>query len=501
MIISSPLMRPKLMEMDNVIKSIYNYVFSSDKSTAIFILGDHGMTDSGNHGGSSPEEIDTACLVIMNQMLLPKKPVPDVIDQLDIAPIIASLFGVPIPKDNVGRVAPSFLHSLDPKTKMKHLVNNLSQLASGGATVAIEDVIDCYQSNCTFVDCDNCIHVAESRIREAQKHLSSNVGSYNLPVLLACLFISFMTIMFMFSRGSYSSNVLPMVLYCLSVFSSSFIEEEHEIWNHLIPMLIMTSKNKPLLTKTLALFAARALRYWNSNGYEYRSFPDMKVFLTKHPGLMFSLLAASLIYCSKGNGSFLQISKLSLSGLIFMYKLDWTKSSYLGRIIISGTLILALFDSRSLYLLLMAVQKAHNALPFVLLELINSTIDHSDVTVALLHYSYFSLGMSNLITSIDLSNSYIGLTDYEPAWVALMTFIISFSGPIHALITCNYIVNLSDAMTWRSAVQFSVMLCCFIQRHHISIWTVFTPRLLFEALWTMFYILAAFYMKMRLINK
>ncbi|CAN0531467.1 unnamed protein product, partial [Scytosiphon promiscuus] len=34
-----------------------------DDDTVVFVLGDHGMTEDGNHGGATPEETGAALLV------------------------------------------------------------------------------------------------------------------------------------------------------------------------------------------------------------------------------------------------------------------------------------------------------------------------------------------------------------------------------------------------------------------------------------------------------
>ena len=49
-------MVPKQQEMDAVVKQIYEAMATKDylNSTLLVLLGDHGMNDAGNHGGSAP---------------------------------------------------------------------------------------------------------------------------------------------------------------------------------------------------------------------------------------------------------------------------------------------------------------------------------------------------------------------------------------------------------------------------------------------------------------
>ncbi|KAL5714263.1 hypothetical protein ACHQM5_016248 [Ranunculus cassubicifolius] len=128
------LMLPKLKEMDEVIKQIHekkvlNHSHHSGQ-TLLVVLSDHGMTDSGNHGGSSFEETDSLALFIglgakdrdytsatCNEAF-----------QVNIAPTLALLFGVPIPKNNVGVLMSETFSSLSEDQQLRALELNSWQL-------------------------------------------------------------------------------------------------------------------------------------------------------------------------------------------------------------------------------------------------------------------------------------------------------------------------------------------------------------------------------------
>jgi ethanolamine phosphate transferase 2 subunit G len=118
-------MIPKHMEMDHVVRSIFGAMSRLPHlNTTLFILcGDHGMTEAGNHGGAGPGETSTA-LVFLSSRLRPlapsgrKCPVTpqggqyefySMVDQADMAPTISSLLGLPVPRNNLGVLLPSFL--------------------------------------------------------------------------------------------------------------------------------------------------------------------------------------------------------------------------------------------------------------------------------------------------------------------------------------------------------------------------------------------------------
>ncbi|PIA56333.1 hypothetical protein AQUCO_00700574v1 [Aquilegia coerulea] len=128
---NSVLMTPKLKEMDEVIKRIH-LTISDDHhgQTLLVVVSDHGMTDSGNHGGSSYEETDSLALFIGLGYKAPDyaSATCNAVFQVDIAATLALLFGVPIPKNNVGVVIAETFNSLTEDHQLRALELNSWQL-------------------------------------------------------------------------------------------------------------------------------------------------------------------------------------------------------------------------------------------------------------------------------------------------------------------------------------------------------------------------------------
>ncbi|XP_077213618.1 alkaline-phosphatase-like family protein isoform X2 [Tasmannia lanceolata] len=130
----SVLMAPKLKEMDEVIKKIHMSTIlhqnSHDKRTLLMIVSDHGMTNGGNHGGSSYEETDSLALVIGLGSRVPNSPLAtyDTTFQVDIAPTLALLFGVPIPKNSVGVLIAGIFDSMTDEQLLRAMELNSWQL-------------------------------------------------------------------------------------------------------------------------------------------------------------------------------------------------------------------------------------------------------------------------------------------------------------------------------------------------------------------------------------
>ncbi|CAL8317983.1 unnamed protein product [Lota lota] len=99
-----PAMGHKLTQMDGVIRAVMERL---QNDTLLVVMGDHGMTDTGDHGGESQKETDAALFLYSPTPLFPGPPSqsePEVVPQTDLVPTLALLLGAPIPYSNVGQV-------------------------------------------------------------------------------------------------------------------------------------------------------------------------------------------------------------------------------------------------------------------------------------------------------------------------------------------------------------------------------------------------------------
>ncbi|KAI8536396.1 hypothetical protein RHMOL_Rhmol10G0253800 [Rhododendron molle] len=151
---SSVFMGSKVKEMDEVIKMIHlstkQFQDNDQGRTLLVVLlppgclpwwlvmhyglqmvvSDHGMTENGNHGGSSYEETDSLVLLVGLKPKASDYPLVtrSTIHQVDISPTLALLFGVPIPKNNVGMMIAEAFDSLTDDQKLRILELNSWQL-------------------------------------------------------------------------------------------------------------------------------------------------------------------------------------------------------------------------------------------------------------------------------------------------------------------------------------------------------------------------------------
>ncbi|GAB1865544.1 GPI ethanolamine phosphate transferase 3 [Camponotus japonicus] len=98
-----PEMARKLNDTNTLIKEI---VASLEKDMMLFVVGDHGMTETGDHGGDSSNEVEAALFVYSTTPLMKGFPIDNdnSVNQIDLVPTLASILGTPIPFSNLGSV-------------------------------------------------------------------------------------------------------------------------------------------------------------------------------------------------------------------------------------------------------------------------------------------------------------------------------------------------------------------------------------------------------------
>ncbi|XP_063152018.1 GPI ethanolamine phosphate transferase 3 isoform X1 [Candoia aspera] len=98
-----PEMAKKLSQMDEMLWSLVDRL---ENDTLLLVAGDHGMTETGDHGGESEEELDAALFVYSKAPLFQDLPPeePETVPQVNLVPTLALLLGVPVPYSNIGEV-------------------------------------------------------------------------------------------------------------------------------------------------------------------------------------------------------------------------------------------------------------------------------------------------------------------------------------------------------------------------------------------------------------
>ncbi|KAH0561166.1 hypothetical protein KQX54_013914 [Cotesia glomerata] len=119
-----PEMTRKLNEINELINEIISAI---DNHTVFFVIGDHGMTDTGDHGGDSDDEIEAGLFIYSKSSL--QNPIEGqnrkTLNQIDIVPTLASILGIPIPFSNIGSLISDALPVVSETSDVSHTLHAL----------------------------------------------------------------------------------------------------------------------------------------------------------------------------------------------------------------------------------------------------------------------------------------------------------------------------------------------------------------------------------------
>lgn len=601
----NPFMAAKQVEMDGIIKRIYNSV---DDETLVVVAGDHGMNEAGNHGGSSAGETSAALTFLSKglifeerQPLLPLPVSPDYnyfkrIQQSDLVPSLAALLGFPIPKNSLGIVLPDLLPLWEESDAQTVLAQNVYQLSH-----ILESSFPREDTNCSNLNniesiqrlyClkDNIIEQNFSDIisvydflKQAQSVLSRASSNYNTTHLfIGVVITSLAAIISTYSAISlklrYSLRFLMVFiffLYGLLMFGSSLVEEEHHFWywmgtGTVVWLYIVAARKKfrDGVNWIICLALVRLIRAWNQTGQKYAGGPDVAKALASeqyssylwfliiiHYGSLieklwkgslielppmagftfsFTTIVASLAFkvnmafeSGENIPSLLQILKMSSDDpqhLIRLAQLSFFCIISCGLYEFSKFFFPSEDPNRNpltdlsyiFEVFLITMTRTYNIPLFILFNLLRANLTKafsgfyqskqdtivliSIFTLLLQHFTFFAFGNSNSLASIDLSNAYNGVSSYNVVLVGILTFIGNWIGPLYWSVTGSSMIleipslrsdKMSDSLALKITVgqmlfsigTLGVLLSCLILRHHLFIWTVFSPKLLYAAAW------------------
>uniref|UniRef100_A0A8C1YAT4 Phosphatidylinositol glycan anchor biosynthesis class G n=1 Tax=Cyprinus carpio TaxID=7962 RepID=A0A8C1YAT4_CYPCA len=607
----SSLIGPKLMEMDDIIKKIHASLISKESEgtlpNLLVLCGDHGMSETGSHGGSSEPEINTP-LVLISPTFRRKCDFTHnkhfCKSQVDLTPTLALGLGLPISKNSVGDLIPAVFEELSLREQLRLLQINGHQVSR-----LLQD------SNPTFHKEDGYeqFHVAEKSHGSWMKlyldgnrsEVLSNMGKKVLKQYLEALKANIW-------GSDWTLSELDVLLligtvgHTLSLGSSSFIEEEHQTWYFLLntlclaifqdvcrkyfreqrgeeevegPLLPSSTEKGPsfspalelgmslgsekwlaLATPLLTLTCCRLLRSLNQTRVQWAHLPDFGHQLNSgdHKAFLSLLVAVSLVlifllvqhHCSL-------VSKIALAlGLLGVYSyraavgnvlFPWqhrsrypspskgTVEAQFIYVFVLGILFTGLKDllrlqvmssavesrrlkSRGLWevysgmvLLVALLFRAHNLptlaccllIQTIMAQFIWKKLHYDAAQTTIMHYwfgqaFFYFQGNSNNIGTVDISVGFVGLESYVEAPAVFLTTLSTYAGPL--LWACHLLCFLSSqrdravmglghgsycfALLRSIPAVFYIVLVTLL-RYHLFIWSVFSPKLLYEAMHTL----------------
>ncbi|KAG7855131.1 hypothetical protein KL919_004898 [Ogataea angusta] len=600
---ASASMPAKQREMDSVIRRIFESAVKKDDNTLFVVMGDHGMNEVGNHGGSSIGEVSAGLLLVSskfrNLQSAQKAPIPrnadfdyfDRIDQIDLVPTLSTLLGLKIPINNLGTFMHNLLPLYTPKDKLNVLIKNALQL---------KVLTDKSRNKVTSLDSEidvSSVSALLDFLHDSKRELSKTSSDYNYTDIFyglagyAFTALLSLVLFFTYHRGCLLEacvDLLFFILYAVNFFGSSMIEEEHHLWWFFTTLFVatITVKSKSFYSTTL-LICLRLLKAWNNSGQKNNIKSNMKIatFVASlssdiGPVVVAFLIASTLAtYCFyvtegatvKGNGDgtimrfvtfvstsllcFITFSTKFLSYLSETYDLksgfkeipDWCSSyiQWIGQRL--GTTetntinqqLFSLFNKVWLVTLAFHLLKplffkisklpdpAHNYTRLILTtftQLLISQTNFNNVpifflllvillsfqklvplsslnaislfTILMQNLSFFQFGFTNSLSSVDLTNSFNGLSSYNMIISGLLTFVCNWAAPIFWSLAYLHLTLKPDGRNWErlyhrllvtltfySVSGLILILSCYNLRFHLFIWTVFSPKILYFLSW------------------
>ncbi|ORY63496.1 GPI ethanolamine phosphate transferase [Pseudomassariella vexata] len=308
----------------------------------------------------------------------------------------------------------------------------------------------------------------------------------------------------------------------------------------------------------LVLTVVRLIRGWNQTGQKFAGEPDIvKLFLASNPQLLWCLIIGTYwmvaVQLLRGFGYLPSAVSFPLSiGLVasaVSFKLAFTnedapelvigfarsvldildgpslvtraRAVFFGLVLAAVCPVYVLATHRSRNLRLKAIRTLHhlctllaltqsratNIPLFLLLQVLHMFLEHLNLdtveittsSLLLQLASFFAMGGSNAISSIDLSSAYNGVSDYNVVAVGVLTFISNWAGPVWWTSATSLLLLQNQARNggnvykqhvglltvFTTASLAFVMAACTALRTHLFIWTVFSPKYLYSMAWSL----------------
>jgi ethanolaminephosphotransferase len=496
---------PKLQRLDRAVADLHALLEGSKEKYLIAVVSDHGMNDAGNHGGGSEAET-SAVFAFVGAGAASSATAgwrrPDV-RQVDLAPTLAYLWGLPVPKFCAGVVIPGVISRLlgegaEREARERSALQRARLLSASSTSSTAPSLSDLLEE---------ADAVRGARLEAAERRLAVAADSLapspvNAAVLFSSLLSAFSGAMLVLVAWPGGGGGLPAkALSCLPglaiFFSSSFVEEEHLVW-YLVAstMLLVSGLTRGGAPLVVAAALLRGLRAWNQTGNKHYGGPDARKALeAAGPAAVQGAALLSLVAVVPLSGLHVAPSVLAAAAVALARLGPGWDPVPLARVAYVAILALAgLAAARRRFhlpvtLLSLLLHRLANWPAVALIHLIGHCLSLQPphlpplLSLALLRSAFFSLGNSNSFATLDMSGAYTGLSSFYTPVVALLACVQTFSGPMILLAhTRCRAVPVPAELVFMALVAAAMVLF----RDHLFVWSVFAPRFFYQIAWLAF---------------
>ncbi|KAF7996903.1 hypothetical protein HCN44_002549 [Aphidius gifuensis] len=508
------LITQKLHEMDNIIYKLNNKInqFNDNNiSSLLIVCGDHGMKDSGGHGGATPEETLVPFVVFGNNY---QKNIHhnyyNEIDQIDIATTLAVLLGLPIPSSNIGTVSMNIIKNYSTKQQLFILYYNAKQIYLHFKK------IDDYKFSKIHDNYNEAIKLHYNLLNNNQENeIVDSQANYIIHKYYEIL----QQMKAILVKTDINGDNLIILILTLAIVHRIFrkLNSTGNKYAHLPDIKNWLEANDSNITMTLLLIASLLILITISYITERKKY--------KATTLIFNLILACCIYQrhASSNNYVINFLHLKSQGIYEVY-LFWMAISLLLIYRINKTLNLQnnnklfrqiIFIFIEVLIMISALlHRPHNVI-ILPVQIVTSIVIHkyitNDTNCIFISYLignvyYFYQGNSNSLATIDVAAGYVGLTSYNPIIATIYLSINTFSSRIIEYLILIYIKTINNNNEYSSMIINLNQQCLVIhflpflfytiiismQRYHLFIWTVFSPKILYESFHCAIFFIAIF---------
>lgn len=227
----SDLVHPKLKEMNDVIRVIYEdhkkRNQNSSKKSILILTSDHGMRDAGGHSGNSYAEIHIPLVILgcdceSNRSVFYR--------QIDFASTFSFLNGIPFPKAAIGSVIPEMLFNTSKIEKLnllKFTNERLIKLTENGNEEfkhEFEKAKTFHQMFAKDQNNLNAFHQAETNYLLSSRKISDELGRKSLEVNLFQVVLGL------------SMNIL--IVITILIPTDEFVKDLRLVTKNFVPLII-----------------------------------------------------------------------------------------------------------------------------------------------------------------------------------------------------------------------------------------------------------------------
>lgn len=275
-------MKRKLNQMDEVIRNISLSFNKTNTSSLLMVIGDHGMTQQGDHGGDELNEIETAMFIYTNKpnYFLLSDDREKSVSQIDLVPTLSWFLHSLIPFSSLGMMIidliPLEQRYIAMKLNFQQIETYLTEIS---VTLPLSDQVQELRANLRTIfislERDRNLTMIENLFKkfkfELQTYFRLQWSTFNVSriitglifMCLSCIILSIIHIKSLSIFNHYGNTICNLSLISMSYlisFSNSFIINEAMCLYFLIQTVILISKIK-LSRKVLVsflLFSSRA---------------------------------------------------------------------------------------------------------------------------------------------------------------------------------------------------------------------------------------------------